>query len=44
MELNPTVERTKLKNKVIQREEFNIKPSQCYNVSALMKHHQDLVG
>ena len=31
----------KLKNKVIQREEFNVKESQCYNVLVVMKHHQD---
>ena len=32
----------KLENKVIQREEINVKESQCYNVSVLMNHHQDL--
>ena len=31
----------KLKNKLIQREEFNVKGSQCYNVSVLMNHHQN---
>ena len=32
----------KLKNKVIQREEFNVKESQHYNISVLRNHHQDL--
>ena len=31
----------KLKNKVIQKEGFNVKESQHYNVSVLMNHHQD---
>ena len=34
----------KLKNEVIEREEFNIKESQCYNISVLMNHHQDIEG
>ena len=32
----------KSKSNVIQREESNVKESQCYNVSVLMNHHQDL--
>ena len=32
----------KLKNQVIQSGEFNMKESQCYNVSVLINHHQDL--
>ena len=32
----------KLKNKVIQSEEFNVKERQCYDVSVLINHHQDL--
>ena len=31
-------------NKVIQEEEFNVKESQCSNVSVLMNHHQDKEG
>ena len=31
----------KLKNQVIQREEFNVKESQCFNFSVLMNHHLD---
>ena len=27
------------KIKVIQKEEFNVKESQCYDVSVLMNHH-----
>ena len=30
-----------LKNKVIQKEEFDIKGSQRYNFLILMNHHQD---
>ena len=30
-----------LKNKVIQKEEFNVKVSERYNVSFLMNHDQD---
>ena len=41
MEMNPTISR-KIENKLIHRKEFNIKQSQCYNVSVLMDHHQDL--
>ena len=36
--------REKLKNKVIQKEEFHVKESQHNNVSVLMNHHQDLDG
>ena len=32
----------KLKNKVIQSEEFNVKGSQHYNVLVLINHYQDL--
>ena len=32
----------KLKNKVIQSEEFNMKESQCYNFLVLINHHLDL--
>ena len=32
----------KMKNKVIQGEEFNVKESQCYNILVLMNHHWDL--
>ena len=35
-------EREELKNKVIQREEFNMKKSRRYNVSVLINHHRDL--
>ena len=31
-----------LKNKLIQKEEFNVKESQCYNVSVPLKHLQDV--
>ena len=31
-----------MKNKVIQREKFNMKQSRHYHVSILMNHHQDL--
>ena len=34
----------KLKNNIIQKEEFNVKESQRYNVSVLMNHHQDKKG
>ena len=34
-------ERDIKKNKVIQKEESNVKESQHYNVSVLMNHHQD---
>ena len=37
-------EREKLKNKVIQREEVNVKESHRYNVLVLMNHHQELDG
>ena len=40
MEKNPTIWR-KIENKVIQSDEFIVKESQCYNVSALINHHQD---
>ena len=33
-----------MKNKVIQKEEFNEKESQRYNVSVQMNHHQDWEG
>ena len=33
--------REKLKNKVFQTEEFNVKESQRYYVSVLMNSHQD---
>ena len=36
--------REKFKDKVIQEEEFNVKESQCYNISVLMNHHQDEEG
>ena len=39
---NESDNREKLKNKVIQREEFNVKESQHYNASVLMNYHQDL--
>ena len=32
----------KLKNKIIQREEFNVKENQRNIVSVLMNHHQNL--
>ena len=32
----------KLKNKVIQSEEFNMEESRRYNVSVLINHHHDL--
>ena len=32
----------KLKNKLIQSEEFDMKESWRYNVSVLIDHHQDL--
>ena len=31
-----------MKNKVIQKEEFNVKENQFYNVSVLINHRQDL--
>ena len=31
----------KLKNEVIQNEEFNVKESQCYKISVLMNPHQN---
>ena len=40
MEMNLTIE--KLENKVIQREEFNIKVSHRYNIPIQMNHHQNL--
>ena len=42
MENNLTMWRKIWKNKVIQSEEFNIKESQCYNVSVSINHHEDL--
>ena len=42
MEKNLTKCEEKLKNKVIQSEEFNMKESRRYNVSVLTNHHQDL--
>ena len=33
-----------MENTVIQREEFNVKESQRYNVSVLMNHLQDIKG
>ena len=41
MEKNPTMWR-KLKRKVIQSEEFNMKECRCYNVSVLINLHQNL--
>ena len=35
-------ERERRKNKVFQSDEFIVKESQCYNVSVLINHHQDL--
>ena len=32
----------KLKNKVIQSEEFNMKGSRCYNILVSINDHQDL--
>ena len=32
----------KMKNKVIQTEEFDMKENQRYNVSVLINHHQNL--
>ena len=32
----------KLKNKVIQNEEFDMKEGQCYNILVLRNHHQNL--
>ena len=33
----------KMRNKLIQSEEFNMKENQCYNVSVLMNHHHQNV-
>ena len=35
------VYREKLINKVIQEDKFNVRESQCYNVSVQMNHHQN---
>ena len=42
MENNPRMWRKVSKNKVIQSEEFNMNKCQCYNVSVLINHHQDV--
>ena len=36
------MEKNILKSKLIQSEEFNMKESQCYNISVSINHHQDL--
>ena len=41
MEMKPTI-LGKIENKIIEREEFNVKENQRYNVSVLINHHQDL--